>query len=141
MTLELEDIGIFKAELIAERFVQGMHFRLFENRIFYVKIERHMKISIDMIAEGYKFINENGGGKFHNIYHFDSFADVEPEVREWAADKEGNFNTITDAIVINSLPQKILADFYMFFNKPIMPTKVFFSLEKSVEWTLDIKKR
>ena len=94
-----------------------------------------VKINMALINIGYDFINENGGGKFHNIYQFDSFSDIEPEVRDWAADNHGNQNTFSDAIVIKSLSQKILADFYLSFNKPTKPTRIFYSIDKAIEWT------
>ena len=81
------------------------------------------------------FLDENGGGKFYNIYQFQSFSDVETETRKWAADPAGNKYTHTDAIVIGNLGQKIITDFYIRFDKPIVPTKIFFSLEKAIEWT------
>ena len=82
------------------------------------------------------FIEKHGGGKFYNIYQFSSFSDIEPEIRSWAANENGNKNTHSDAIVITSLPQKILADFYLKINSPKQPTKVFYSLEKAISWTL-----
>ena len=137
MTAEKEIHLIFRAELIAERKYGEVTFRLFANKIFYVQIPRFEKIGTDIIEAGYRFLNDHGGGEFHNIYHFDSFSDVEPETREWAADRSGNKYTISDAIVIGSMSQKIITDFYLKFNKPVRPTKIFYSLEKSVSWTIE----
>lgn len=128
---------IFGAELLAERVIEEVTFRIYTNRIFYVKIPRMKKIDMRIVEHGYDFLNEHGGGKFLNIYAFDSFADVEPEVREWAADSTGNHYTISDAIVIGGLSQKIIADFYVRVNKPIKPTRIFYSLRKAIEWTHD----
>lgn len=89
---------------------------------------------MDVVREGYIFLDENGGGLFFNVYEFHSFSDVDPEVREWAASPSNNTYTIIDAIVINSLSQKILADFYISFNKPVRPTRVFKSVEKAFDW-------
>ena len=125
---------------MAERKFGEITFRLFSNDIFYVQIPRYQKIGKDIIEAAYEFLDDNGGGKYYNVYHFDSFSDVDPETREWAADESGNNYTISDAIVIGSLSQKIMTDFYLKFNKPVKPTKVFYSLEKAVAWTLALKK-
>ena len=138
MTAEKEISIIFRAELLAERKYGEVTFRLFSNDIFYVQIPRFEKIGKDIIEQGYKFLDDQGGGKFYNIYHFDSFSDVDPETREWAADDDGNKYTLSDAIVIGSLSQKIITDFYLKFNKPVKPTKIFYSLEKAVVWTLKL---
>lgn len=134
MTAEKEISNIFNAKLLAERKFGKITFQLFSNNIFYVKIPRFEKIGKDVIEQGYSFLDYNGGGKFYNIYDFESFSDVDPETREWAADTSGNHYTICDAIVIGSLSQKILTDFYLKFNKPSKPTKIFYSLDKAVNW-------
>lgn len=136
MTTEKENVNVFKAKLIAETVRYGVRFRIYSNRIFHVTVPKFHKINHDAVNAGYSFLNENGGGRFYNIYEFHSFSDVEPEIREWAADSNGNHNTHTDAIVIGSPSQKIMTDFYLRFNRPVKPTKIFYSLTKAVEWTL-----
>lgn len=136
MTSEKDNTDLFNAQLIAERDVNGIRFRLYSNRIFHVKVPRYEKIGREIINAGYRFLDENGGGKFYNVYDFESFSDVEPETRKWAADPDGNLYTHTDAIVIGNIGQKIITDFYLRFDKPVVPTKVFFSLPKAIDWTL-----
>jgi hypothetical protein len=140
MTNEKVSLHNFDSQLIAERVEHGVSFRLYKNRLFHVAISKDMKIGKSVIESGYQFLDENGGGKFYNIYEFDSFSDVEPEVREWAADTSGNLYTFCDAIVIRNLAQKIIADFYLKVNKPQMPTKIFYSVDKAYEWIKEIQK-
>ncbi len=136
MTPEKENINVFRANLIAETEEHGVQFKLYENRILHVVIPRFHKIKWNIIEAAYTFLDAHGGGRFYNIYEFNSFADVEPEIREWAADTSGNRYTHTDAIVIGSLSQKIISDFYLRFNRPSKPTRIFYSLDKAAEWTL-----
>ena len=135
MTSKLLDSPISQSELLAEKVIRGVILRLYSNRIFHVTILPFKKIDMSMIQIGYDFIEENGGGKFYNIFQFDSFSDIEPEVRDWAADHNGNLHTLSDAIVVKRLSQKILADFYLRHNKPVKPTKIFYSLDNAYEWT------
>ncbi|MCH2224356.1 MAG: hypothetical protein MK066_06255 [Crocinitomicaceae bacterium] len=141
MTLESNYIELFQSRLIKERKAHGVTFRAYENRINHVRIPKLTKISMAITAEGNQFIEDIDGGKFYNIFEFSSFSDVEPEVREWAANPNGNNYTYTDAIVIDSLSQKILADFYLRINQPVRPTRIFYSLEKAIAWTLEQIKR
>ena len=136
MTTEKQKTNVFKAELVAEKVEYEVTFRMYSNRIFHVNIPRFHKIGRNIIDAGYAFLDENGGGQFYNIYQFNSFADVEPEIREWAADSSGNNYTHSDAIVIGSLSQKIISDFYLKFNKPTKPTKIFYSMDKAIEWSI-----
>ena len=141
MTTEKEISIIFKAELLAQSQLGNIMFRLFANDIFYVHVPRFEKIGIDVINFGYAFLDKNGGGVYRNVYHFDSFSDIDPETREWAADTSGNKYTISDAIVIGSISQKIITDFYLRINKPAKPTRIFYSLDKAVAWSLELKEK
>ncbi len=125
---------LLKTRLVSEKDIGTTIFRLYDNRIYHVIIKKGGRVTMEVVEEGYKFLNENGGGLFYNVYEFHSFLDVDPEVREWSASSTNNSYTILDEIVINSLPQKILADFYIRFNNPVKPTKVFMSMDKAYEW-------
>lgn len=135
MTTEKEHTNLFKADVVAEHQIDGVFFRLYANRIFHVEIPRFSKIGMNITEEGYRFLDAHGGGKFFNVYQFHSFSDVDTETRKWAADPQGNHYTHTDAIVIGNLAQKIVSDFYIRFDRPVVPTKIFFTLEKAIEWT------
>jgi len=107
---------------------------LYENRIFHGIIKQGQKISLEMAKKGCVFLDKNGGGRFYNIYEFENFAEMDPEVRAWASDTSGNLYTHIDAVVINNFAQKMIANFYLKFNKPKKPTKIFNSSEKALEW-------
>jgi len=139
MILKKDNTHFFDASLIAEENNDGVIFRLYDNRIFHVIIPPDTKIGKEITQIGYDFLDKYGGGRFYNIYQFGSFSDVDPEVREWAADTSGNNYTYCDAIVIRNWAQKIVTDFYLKFNRPKMPTRIFYSLEKAVEWIKSIQ--
>lgn len=141
MTNETATLYNFDSQLVAEHIEHGVTFRLYKNRIFHVYIPKNMKIEKKIIESGYTFLNNNGGGRFYNLYEFDSFADADPEVREWAADENGNHYTYCDAIVIRNLAQKIMSDFYTRVNKPKMPTKIFYSVNKAIDWIKDFQSK
>ena len=125
-------------QLIDEEDIGSVIYRLYEGRIFHAIIKKKEKITIKMTEKGYDFLNRNGGGRFYNIYEFSSFSEMDPEIREWSASTSGNNYTYVDAIVISNFAQKLIADFYLKFNKPPMPTKIFKSKEKALDWILEL---
>ncbi len=137
MTTEKDTQKMFQSPLIAEKEEGGVIFILYENKIYHVIIPKFGSASMETVNSGYKFLEANGGGKFYNIFQFKSYSSIEPELRKWAAESSGNHYTHSDAIVIESFPQKIIVDFYLKINKPNKPTKMFYSLEKAVKWTLN----
>jgi hypothetical protein len=54
--------------------------------------------------------------------------------REHSASPAGVKYTMADAYVVNNLAQKILGNFYISFNKPMVNTRIFDDKEKAVEW-------
>lgn len=124
--------------LVDELDIGPVLFRLYENRIFHAVIKKGEKITMEMTTKGYEFLDRNGSGRFYNLYEFESFAEMDPEVRTWAAETSGNNYTYVDALIISNVAQKIIANFYIKFNKPKMPTKIFHSTDKALEWILSI---
>lgn len=134
-------LNLVKNPVLVEQDHETAIFRIYENRIFHVIVKKGQLVTMDIVNKGYEFIDAFGGGEFYNIFEFSSFADVDPEVRVWAASPLNNNYTIVDAIVINSFPQKILADFYIRYNKPVKPTRIFNSVEKAGNWINEIIER
>lgn len=133
--------NVIKGQLISEKDIGSTIFRLYENRVYHVIIKKGEKVTMDVVKEGYIFLDEHGGGQFYNIYEFHSFADADPEVRDWAASPSNNSYTHVDAIVFNSFSQKILADFYVRFNKPVKPTKIFKTVDQAYSWISELMKK
>ncbi|MCE3260163.1 MAG: hypothetical protein K0S12_1804 [Bacteroidetes bacterium] len=57
--------------------------------------------------------------------------------REFSASEEGFRFTKKEALIIRSLGQRILADFYLKINKPKKPCRTFNTEEDAIEWLLE----
>ncbi|MCW3101952.1 MAG: hypothetical protein JWO09_392 [Bacteroidetes bacterium] len=58
---------------------------------------------------------------------------VSREARTYAASKEHQ-GSIATAMIITSTANKLIGNFYINVNKPEIPTKIFSSEEKALEW-------
>lgn len=56
------------------------------------------------------------------------------EARNFAASAEAVECTLAEAYVVNNLPQKIIANFYVNFHKPLVPTKIFTDKDAAIAW-------
>ena len=74
------------------------------------------------------------GKKFCNLITFQEYISISKEAKEFSASPEGNLYTIADAFVLHSVPLVIVGKFYLKFNNPICPTKIFKSEEKAIAW-------
>jgi hypothetical protein len=56
------------------------------------------------------------------------------EARQYAADHSMPSNKIADAMITDSLAKKLTANFYIQFNKPKSPTRLFTSEDLAIKW-------
>lgn len=56
------------------------------------------------------------------------------EARNYSASEAGGECTLADAFVVNNLPQKLIGNFYLNFNKPMVNTKIFNSVDDALKW-------
>jgi len=63
-----------------------------------------------------------------------SFTSTSSEARKFMASAESLKYSKCEAFVLNSLPQRILINFYIRIDKPLVPTKVFKTKEEAILW-------
>ncbi len=62
------------------------------------------------------------------------FTSLSKEAREFMASEESLKYSLCEAFLLSSLPQKLLINFYIKVNKPLVPTMVFSDKDKAVNW-------
>ena len=114
---------------------------ILDNDVLFVKMKPG--IEFDEIALEELFIASNQLAEFkkrHVIVDTRKSFNSSPEVRNlYATDKYINYR-YSDSFIVNSLPMRLLVNFYISFNKPKIPTKMFNSEEKAFEWKNTLKK-
>lgn len=56
------------------------------------------------------------------------------EVREFYAGREAAERIVAMAIIISSLPTRLIGNFFIRFNKPLFPTRLFNSEQEATQW-------
>lgn len=77
-----------------------------------------------------------GENKCPLLHIVGDYVTVDKDARDYASSEEGLKFSKAEAFVINSLPHKILANFYMKMQKPSVPTKFFRTKQEAEEWLL-----
>ncbi len=110
---------------------------IYENGLAHYHIKFGETLEMDDVQLMLDEIEKLGPEKqYMNLFEFSENADVDEKTRQWAADGDGNKQTIADAIVIKSLAQKIIGNFYLKFNRPVKPSKIFNSPTEAYNWLL-----
>lgn len=127
-----------KTEIPISRFeYKKLIVSVYSNRILYVVIKPDCLIEFEDIKQVTAYVRSLGPKQYLNLFEFSQHASTDDSVRKWASDPEGNKWTIADAIVINGLDQKLIADFYVKINMPVKPTKLFGNVNEALEWLLE----
>ena len=110
-----------------------------EDGIMNTVFEDNILITIEDIVEALSWVESLGGKKYLNLFEGGYNTDFDPFVREYASSAAENNYTIADAIITSTLSLNMVAKFYIQYNKPHMPTKVFKSRDEAIQWLLSFK--
>lgn len=72
--------------------------------------------------------------RFPHYIELNEFAIPSKDVREFMVSEERVKIALADAMVLKSLPQKLMGNLYLQINKPKIPTKFFNTKEAALEW-------
>ena|ERR1019366_6315611 len=105
------------------------------DEIMHVHIKAVEEFLTDDLMDIFNGFYEIGRGeKFLNLVTFEDFVIVNQEARKLAARAVASKFTIADAFVVDSIALKLVINFYIAFNKPSRPTRIFDTEEKAIEW-------
>jgi hypothetical protein len=108
---------------------------LMDNGIIHIHLKPGAEMELSdaiLIVEAMGKVGE--GKKFPVLIDAGEFVSIDKEVRMFSASEESNIYTLADAIAYYSLAQKMIADFYLKNDKPVVPTRIFSNKEEAVEW-------
>lgn len=138
----VKDICKIEKEIIEENkiFVKSINLghsiaNLRSDGIVQVNFGDDIELDLKEVSDIINAIGELTGGKKALILNVaGKNTTATSAARNHSAGPEGSKFTIADAFVTNSLAQKILANFYLNFHKPSVPTKMFDDSGKAIEW-------
>jgi hypothetical protein len=103
--------------------------------ILHIHLKEGCEITIEDAQQVLKAMAKLGGGKkLPVLIDAGEFVQVDQDVQEFSASKEGNIYTLADAIAYYSLGQKLLAHFYIKLNNPVVPTRTFDKKSEAITW-------
>ncbi|MBK6523332.1 MAG: hypothetical protein IPG08_14005 [Sphingobacteriaceae bacterium] len=94
----------------------------------------------DLLATKSANLKLANGKRYGVILSFGYLANITKETRDLAASEKFKQNTVVLAILTHSTGQRLMGNFYLNFNKPISPTKLFNNLDKAKEWMQEMLK-
>lgn len=121
--------------IIEKRVLRACIVMLRSDNLMHFQFKSKTIIEVDDVKELVETVKEIGNGKqYANLITADEFVTLGHGVREFSATEFANAQTIADAFVVKTLPEKLLANFYIRINKPPKPTRMFNDENKAIEW-------
>jgi hypothetical protein len=74
------------------------------------------------------------GEKYVVLVNPGKYASVSKEARELSASHDFAQNTLAKALLVNSLPHRLISQFYIKVNRPRINTRIFADRDKALEW-------
>lgn len=118
-------------------FVENQHAAVTydEREIMFVTIKKGTHITVDVQESFLELYNQvNPGKKVPFLFEAEEFITVSKEAIDNAYELEFRAPLSASALIVTNLAQRILADFYYKFKKPLKPLKVFKTTESAIEW-------
>lgn len=116
---------------------QNLEITYRDNDILFVDPVESGELDIDAIKNYYHYLN-SVVGENKVLFLTDMrthYINLPKNVLEYiASDPYSKKIRLADAIVVKSLPNRLIANFYIRFFKPNEPTKLFNSLDSAEEW-------
>lgn len=108
---------------------------LLDEHIIHIHIKSGREIELSDAVYIVEAMGKLGNGKKYPILiDAGSFSSIDKEARVFSAAAESNLYTVADAIAYYNLAQKLLADFYVKYNKPVIPTRTFPNKQEAITW-------
>lgn len=106
--------------------------------IMRVIFKRKKEVNKEAFEELFKVFNELSDGRaYAYIYSAeDTSVTVSEDGRRYAKEQEFSFPKVCNAVIVTNLAHKLLANFYLRFNKPSYPFRVFSKTEDAEKWCL-----
>ncbi|MFN3916174.1 MAG: hypothetical protein ACK4K0_00415 [Flavobacteriales bacterium] len=110
-------------------------FHLDQNGILVIHIQKNAFVQTQHIKEMLKIHGELTNGKrCPCVMVLGDYANVSINGRKFLATEDAVQFSLCEAFVVKSLAQKILGNFYLKFDKPNVPSRLFNNFEDAYAW-------
>ncbi|MGZ3865725.1 MAG: DUF7793 family protein [Bacteroidia bacterium] len=95
----------------------------------------HIEYTMKETEELERAVEKMTGGVTHKSLRIaGKFSNLDVDVMKYLSRGRGTLFTLADSFVLQSLAHKIIANFYLRINKPVLPTRFFNKLEEAEAW-------
>ncbi|MFN8116136.1 MAG: hypothetical protein U0W65_08485 [Bacteroidia bacterium] len=116
-------------------------FLSYEDDVLFVRMKEGVSLGqTEMEGLLNKAVELTAPNKYFAIIDTTAPYDSTLEARNFYAESDFSKYRYADAFIVNSLPMRLLVNFFITFNKPKIPSKMFNNEESALAWINSMKK-
>lgn len=115
------DFGVCSLEVLEENIVK-------------IVLKKEQEIGAGVARAMFEYLQEIDLRSFKLMIITEEDVQILPSAREWMSDPSRVSRSSADAFVVDSLPKRLIVNFYIKHNKPSVPSRSFSSEEKALKW-------
>ncbi|MCB9196485.1 MAG: hypothetical protein H6600_02895 [Flavobacteriales bacterium] len=109
--------------------------KMISPQIFQTLVRENTTIDVESLLKIKEVNRELADGKKYGVLvESDMMTNITRDAMKLSASKEFQENTVAKALIIKSIGHQIVGSFYLKFNKPHIPTRIFKEKEEALEW-------
>lgn len=113
-----------------------------EDGIARTKVKKGAEVKLQHAQENSVVVNSfYVDAKYPLLIDARGIKSMEREARAFFTANGRNTNTLAFAIIIDSSVSKVVGNFFLGINKPIVPTKLFLNEDSAIEWLKQFKEK
>ena len=100
-----------------------------------ISVKENALIDVEQTWENYHaVIKLNPAGDFPVLFEPKGFVTITKESRELVATKDMAKDSCATALIVNNIAMKLMGNFFIRFDKPPRPTRLFTNREEAIAW-------
>lgn len=112
--------------------------KIVEEKIVHTYVKDFQDANLQDAIEIHKFLDSNYKDReLVNLMEFGNGATMDREVREYLASPDRNIYSKKVALLVRNLSQQFIGSYFLKFNNPTLPSKIFYEKQKAVNWLLE----
>ena len=117
---------------------ENISLKVIDGKIVHTYIKDFKDGKLKDALEIHKFLDTYYKGKeLVNMMEFGNGSTIDRDVREYLADPDRVKYSKKVALVVRNLTQQFIGSYFLKFNNPILPSKVFYEKDDAIKWLLE----
>ena len=116
---------------------ENMSLKLINGKIVHSYVKDFKDAKLQDALEIHQFLDANYKGcELVNLMEFGNGSSMDREVREYLGNPDRIRYSKKVALLVSNLSQQFIGSYFLKFNNPVLPSKVFYEKQKAIDWLL-----